>query len=172
MHVAIGSLLDNTAIVSTLPLEMTVGFFTSRLLGDAVLQSFRPRNAVGVEVGVVRVNGVYALRVVHHVDRVELVHLLHEIRVDLRVLTLLLLLGLKDLLGFFDQLLCWPVASAIIEALDGLVLAGLEHVAKQVDDCIIFRCCRVRLDRYILGQLPIVALVIAREGVIDVMRLP
>ena len=83
MHVTIGSLLDNTAIVPALRLEVTISFFTCRLLSDAVLQSFRSRNAVGVEVGVVRVYGVYALRVVHHVDRVELVHLLHEIGVDL-----------------------------------------------------------------------------------------
>ncbi len=62
---------------------MTVGLLAVGFLSNAVLESFGARNTVGVEIGVVRVDGVYALSVIHHVYRVQLIHLLHEIGVDL-----------------------------------------------------------------------------------------
>ncbi len=77
---------------------MTVSLFTSRLLGAAVIRSFRSCNTfVG---GVVRVYEVCALRIVHYTNGIELIHLFSEIMVDL---------------------FCYYCASrsAIIEALDG-----------------------------------------------------
>lgn len=150
---------------------MAICVLTIWLLSNTILKSFRSWNTVGVEVGVVGVYGVYALSVVHHVYCIQFVHLLHKIGVNLWVLSLLLLLGFENLLCFFDELFYRSVAS-LIEALDGLMLARFKHVPEHVDDGIVLGCCRMRLNRYILGKLSVIPLIIAWKGIIHVMRLP